>query len=193
MDTVAIKPGEIRAGKMRPSQNDYNYFLIRRAGESKDDGSNNLLYVGTMGETDMSLIENRETGDRQFVSLPISRVHPSSIYIENEAGHGEKSQLLPPTDNKQTEDASRESMITFSDISDKRKLLEKLEKIEEKISTIINESNEMTGSDDMDYENNADLLKVLYNQRNKILKNLGIERKTEKNEIENEDPHARNH
>lgn len=192
MDTVAIKPGEIRAGKMRPAQNDYNYFLIRRAGESKDDGSNNLLYVGTMGDTDMSLIENRETGDRRFVSLPISRVHPSSIYIENEAGFGEKSQLLAPTDNKKTEQASQESMITFSDISFKRRLLEELVKTEGKIATLKNRSGEMIGPDDIEYEHEADLLDALYQKRDKILGSLGIERITEENEMK-EDPHARFH
>ena len=193
MDTVAIKPGEIRAGKMRPAQNDYNYFLIRRAGESKDDGSNNLLYVGTMGDTDMSLIENRETGDRQFVSLPISRVHPSSIYIENEAGFGEKSQLLPPIDNKKTEETSQESMITFSDISMKRRLLEELIKTEEKIAALEKRSGEMIGPDDTEHEHEEVLLNSLYERRKKILAKLRIERRAVENEKEVEDPHARFH
>lgn len=55
-----LEPGEVRAGKTNPNQSEYNIFQIRRAGESRDDDLNNLLFVSTSGKTDMNIIESRD-------------------------------------------------------------------------------------------------------------------------------------
>ena len=187
MYTVALKPGEIRAGKMHSMDDDYKFFLIKRAGESIDNGSNSFLYVGTSGETDMSLIENRESGERQFVQLPVSRVYPSSIYLENNRGYGQKTELLTPDNDKANDEDVPQPEISFNDIIEKKKLLEKLKKIESRIVEIEDrnekgpiepDSAEMSENDARSrdsFDLNPNELDSLYTERSQILKQLGMD------------------
>ena len=188
MNTVAIKPGEIRAGKMHSMDNKYRYFQIRRAGESKDDDSNTLLFVGTSGETDMSLIESREDGERQFVQLPVSSVHPSSIYLENNMGYGQKTELSSIAEDK----GEQKPEITFDDINEKTKLLKRLKEIESKIVELEDqreiksvqpasietsetpEKSEEQNKPDEDFHDSKEL-DSLYTERANVLKQLGMD------------------
>lgn len=209
IDGVALKPGEIKAGKMHSMDNEYSYYQIRRAGESKDDDSNTLLFVGTMGDTDMELIESRDNGDKSFVRLPVSSVHPRNIYMENNSTSGRETQLIQDDPEKE-ENSRKPETVDFKDISKKRELLEKLIKIEKQIREIEGktghdeqciddcirheeEQETQKGSElirDIDaFENTSNpekKLPDLYSQRSTVLRQLGIDEVTAVKEQEEE-------
>lgn len=210
IDGVALKPGEIKAGKMHSMDNEYSYYQIRRAGESKDDDSNTLLFVGTMGDTDMELIESRDNGDKSFVRLPVSSVHPRNIYMENNSTSGRETQLIQD-DTEKEENSRKPETVDFKDISKKRELLERLIKIEKQIREIEgktghdeqciddcirheDEQETQKGSElirDIDaFENTSDperKLPDLYSQRSTLLRQLGIDEVTAVKEQEEEE------
>ena len=210
IDGVALKPGEIKAGKMHSMDNEYSYYQIRRAGESKDDDSNTLLFVGTMGDTDMELIESRDNGDKSFVRLPVSSVHPRNIYMENNSTSGRETQLIQD-DTEKEENSRKPETVDFKDISKKRELLERLIKIEKQIREIEgktghdeqciddcirheDEQETQKGSElirDIDaFENTSDperKLPDLYSQRSTVLRQLGIDEVTAVKEQEEEE------
>lgn len=210
IDGVALKPGEIKAGKMHSMDNEYSYYQIRRAGESKDDDSNTLLFVGTMGDTDMELIESRDNGDKSFVRLPVSSVHPRNIYMENNSTSGRETQLIQDDPEKE-ENSRKPETVDFKDISKKRELLERLIKIEKQIREIEgktghdeqciddcirheDEQETQKGSElirDIDaFENTSDperKLPDLYSQRSTVLRQLGIDEVTAVKEQEEEE------
>lgn len=220
IDGVALKPGEIKAGKMHSMDNEYSYYQIRRAGESKDDDSNTLLFVGTMGDTDMELIESRDNGDKSFVRLPVSSVHPRNIYMENNSTSGRETKLIQDDPEKE-ENSRKPETVDFKDISKKRELLEKLIKIEKQIREIEgktghdeqciddcirhkDEQETQKGSElirDIDaFENTSDpekKLPDLYSQRSTVLRQLGIDEVTAVKEQEEEEMeigiHRRHH
>lgn len=209
IDGVTLKPGEIKAGKMHSMDNEYSYYQIRRAGESKDDDSNTLLFVGTMGDTDMELIESRDNGDKSFVRLPVSSVHPRNIYMENNSTSGRETQLIQDDPEKE-ENSRKPETVDFKDISKKRELLEKLIKIEKQIREIEGktghdeqciddcirheeEQETQKGSElirDIDaFENTSNpekKLPDLYSQRSTVLRQLGIDEVTAVKEQEEE-------
>lgn len=143
---TSLKPGEIMAGKNNKERNDYNFFQIRKQGvdDTKDD--NYLLFVGAMGETDINLIESRKVGDKKFVNIPTSKVYPENIYMEGriDSEHEREVKITQFTDEvkekqeitKEKETSHQMNEIKFADISERRELLERLDKVEEKIMTI---------------------------------------------------------
>lgn len=148
-EPVKLKPGEIRAGKGNPNQTKYNYFQIRRRGvdDTKDD--NYLLFIGEMGETDLNLIESRKTGDKKFVNIPTSKVYPESIYMEGRADTDRErevrvTQFKDDVEEKQEVIEKKEEQdkpvqdneIKFEDISKRKELLERLNKVEDRIMEI---------------------------------------------------------
>lgn len=202
---TSLKPGEIKSGKMNPMQNEYNYFQIRRAGESLDDGINQLLFVGTMGQTDMNVIENRDNGDKSFVTVPSSTVHPRNIYMEGSTSALRETHLHQDNEKPNCLEEER-TTINFKDIEKRKELLERLEIIEAKIQEIeshtghdercINDciegdekSDELKGKADMTEEIGDTKLQLpdLYSQRSTILTELGVNEKTAVKEIEDDE------
>lgn len=170
---TTLKPGEVRAGKTNPNQNEYNIFQIKRAGESKDDDLNNLLFVSTSGRTDMNIIESRERGEFRFDKAPQSTVYPQNIYIENSNGVTKKKEI---TYSDQT--------IKFPDIEKRKELLEKLIEIEDMIQKIIDTSENIEEKKDMptadisdELADSKNKLPDLYSTRSKILYELGMKEK----------------
>lgn len=166
-----LQPGEVRAGKINPNQSEYNIFQIRRAGESRDDDLNNLLFVSTTGKTDMNVIESRERGEFRFARVPQSTIYPQNVYVENSNGVTKKKEITH-TDN---------GSISFNDIERRKKLLEKLLEIDKTITEIEHESTEPTRRDSNDPDISDVLadgkrrLPDLYSRRDEILKSLGME------------------
>lgn len=142
-----LKPGEVKAGKTNPNQSDYNIFQIRRAGENKADDSNQLLFVGCCGETDMNIIESRENGQFRFDRVPNKAVYPKNIYIEDGNGVTKKKELT-----------YEEPKIKYQDIRARRKLLDEVKQIERKIEKCNDRQEKLD----------------LYSKRADILKDLGI-------------------
>lgn len=142
-----LRPGEVKAGKTNPNQADYNIFQIRRAGENKADDSNQLLFVGCCGETDMNIVESRENGQFRFDRVPNKTIYPKNIYIENGNGTTKKKELT-----------SEETNITYQDIRARRKLLDEVREIERKIEKCDDKQEKLD----------------LYSKRADILKDLGI-------------------
>lgn len=165
-----LQAGEIKAGKTNPNQEDYNIFQIRRAGESIDDDSNNLLFVSTTGKTDMNVIESRERGEFRFAKVPQSSIYPQNIYLENNNGTTKKKEIT-----------HEESTINLTDIEKRKKLLEELLEIDSKITQVENSKSEPIKRDSNDLDISDALaddkrkLPDLYSRRAEILKNLGIE------------------
>ena len=202
---TSLKPGEIKSGKMNSMQNEYNYFQIRRAGESLDDGINQLLFVGTMGQTDMNVIENRDNGDKSFVTVPSSTVHPRNIYMEGSTSALRETHLHQDNEKPNCLEEER-TTINYKDIEKRKELLERLEIIEAKIQEIeshtghdercINDciegdekSDELKGEADMTEEIGDTKLQLpdLYSQRSTILTELGVNEKTAVKEIEDDE------
>lgn len=130
-----IKAGEIKAGKTNPNEERYNLFQIRRAGESKDDDSNHLLFVGFSGDTDLSIIENRENGNAIFDKVHQRSIYPRSVYMESNNGENKKTDIIQEDENIDKSDASNVS-ITYDDISSKMSILEELKDVEMQIREI---------------------------------------------------------
>lgn len=182
-----LKPGEVKAGKTNPNQERYDLFQIRRAGESRDDDSNQILFVGFSGKTDVSIIQRMENGKTLFDSVPVSSVYPKSFYIENNRGSFEESTI---TTHEQDDNMQKDihPTIKFADIEKRKELLEKLLEIEAQIKEIENErdigvSTEGLSSgleDKTDPDISDDLadrsneLPDLYSQRSKLLTDLGM-------------------
>lgn len=198
MNSVSLEAGEIRAGKMHSMQNNYDYFLIRRAGESIDDDSNYLLFVGTSGDTDMSLIESRENGERRFVQVPVSSIHPRSIYLENNMGYSQETSL-----SENSSSTIPQPEIRYEDINLKKELLERLKQIEAAISQKENESENNNADqhteENLEEEPEEDFKGVepsdddstknideLYSERSKIIDELGYNESTAVKEIEDD-------
>lgn len=118
---TSIKPGDVKAGKTNPDQSKYDIYQIRRAGESMDDDSNNLLYVGCSGETDMNVIESRDNGEVRFARAPQSTVYPENIYLENSAGNIKKREVT-----YEGQEEEEKPVISFKDMEERRKIIEKL-------------------------------------------------------------------
>lgn len=167
-----LKPGEIKAGKTNPNQERYDIFQVRRAGESLDDDSNQLLYVGFSGKTDMNVIESRDNGDVRFAKTPISSIYPKSVYIENNIGYsGEKNITSVEQDNNK----ETSNNIKFNDIARRHALLKRLDEIEKSISKI--EQDKQIGESDKEEKSGFDgsnKLGDLYSQRSEVLRELGV-------------------
>lgn len=148
-EPVKLKPGEIRAGKGNPNQTKYNYFQIRRRGVDDTKEDNYLLFIGEMGETDLNLIESRNTGDKKFVNVPTSKVYPENIYMEGRADTDRErevrvTQFKDDVEEKQEVVEKKEEQdkpvqddeIKFEDISKRKELLERLNIVEDRIMAI---------------------------------------------------------
>lgn len=146
---VKLKPGEIRAGKGNPNQTKYNYFQIRKRGVDDTKEDNYLLFIGEMGETDLNLIESRNTGNSKFVNVQTSKVYPESIYMEGRADTDRQrevkvTQFKDEVEEKQDvierkeeqETPYEENQIKFEDISKRKELLERLNTVEDRIIEI---------------------------------------------------------
>ncbi len=184
-DEVALKRGDIRVGKANTTNEDYNYFLIRGNGESEYGEPKNLLYVGTFGDTQMSVIEHADRGERALVPVPVSSVFPSRIYLENNRGNNKTTELSAGEENIN----SPSSKISFNDINEKKELLQKLKSIENRISEIENKTKpendkSLQGEYDEELETGEDTkdLNSLYGERGRILKQLGLDESTVINE-----------
>lgn len=127
-----IKAGEIKAGKTNPNEERYNLYQIRRAGESKDNDSNQLLFAGFSGNTDLSLIENKKNGNAIFDRVPQKSIYPSSVYMENNIGENQKAEIV----KEDEETSGSSSPITYSDLSSKIEILEELMDVETEIREI---------------------------------------------------------
>ena len=210
-----IRPGEIKAGKTNPNQERYNLFQIRRAGESQDNDSNQLLFAGFSGETDLSLIENRTSGSMAFADVPMTRIYPRTIYMENNIGTPGPKEVVQGND-KQEEDIPQASTIEYGDIGAKIALLEELKYIESKIVSIENqtghdercasqhETHSHFGEEHKHEEHEADTgnmdisddlsddsakLPDLYSRRGELLTKLGISQSDSIEKIEAEEEH----
>ena len=168
----------------------------------------------------MELIESRDNGDKSFVRLPVSSVHPRNIYMENNSTSGRETQLIQDDPEKE-ENSRKPETVDFKDISKKRELLEKLIKIEKQIREIEGktghdeqciddcirheeEQETQKGSElirDIDaFENTSNpekKLPDLYSQRSTVLRQLGIDEVTAVKEQEEEEMeigiHRRHH
>lgn len=161
-EPVKLKPGEIRAGKGNPNQTKYNYFQIRRRGVDDTKEDNYLLFIGEMGETDLNLIESRNTGDKKFVNVQTSKVYPENIYMEGRADTDRQREVRVTqfkddveekqevVEKKEEQDKPvQENEIKFEDISKRKELLERLNIVEDRIRTI----ESRTGHDEQCVEN----------------------------------------
>jgi len=207
-----VKPGEIKAGKTNPNQERYDLYQIRRAGESKDDDSNNLLFVSFSGKTDLNLIENRTNGSMAFAKVPQKSIYPRSIYIEDNIGTpGEKEVVKGEGDNK-SHDISQISTINYNDIGEKIAILEELKYVEEQIRKYEQETghdercarqhethshteedknnakDKESGDPDIsdDLADNSRKLPELYSKRGKLLQRLGVSQSVAIDELEEE-------
>lgn len=126
---TSIKPGDVKAGKTNPNQSKYDIYQIRRAGESMDDDSNNLLYVGCSGETDMNVIESRDNGEVRFARAPQSTIYPENIYLENSAGTPKKREVT-------YEGQEEENNIKFDDVARRKEVMRKLLEVESEIEEL---------------------------------------------------------
>lgn len=126
---TSIKPGDVKAGKTNPDQSKYDIYQIKRAGESMDDDSNNLLYVGCSGETDMNVIESRDNGEVRFARAPQSTVYPENIYLENSAGTPKKREVT-------YEGQEDENNIKFDDVARRKEVMRKLLEVESEIEEL---------------------------------------------------------
>lgn len=186
---INLKPGEVKAGKTNPNQERYDIFQIRRAGESRDDDSNQLLYAGFSGKTDVSVIQRMENGDTQFARVPVSSVYPKNIYIEDNTGDLEKSTIIHEQDDNMQRDVHDEPTVKFDDIEKRKELLEKVLEIERQIVEIekqgeagssLDSLSKNTGHEENDpdisdsFANRSKELPDLYSQRSKILTKLGM-------------------
>lgn len=145
-----LKAGEVRAGKTNPNQNEYNIFQIRRAGESIDDDSNNLLFVSTSGKTDMNIIESRDRGEVRFSETPQSTIYPKNIYLESSSGTTKKKEIVHDEQNIDSRDIARRAV-----------LLKKLLRVDDKIKKI----------------DDTERLSELYSERTELLNELGMNEK----------------
>lgn len=204
---TSLKPGEIMAGKDNKGRNDYNFFQIRKQGVDDRKDDNYLLFVGAMGETDLNLIESRKTGDKKFINIPTSKVYPENIYMEGriDSEHEREVKITQfPDEVKEKQEITKEketshqiNEIKFADISERKELLERLEKVEERIMTIeartgFNEQcveeciqkddeNRISNNEaDISYEVSDEKRKLpdLYAQRSSILTKLNIDEAT---------------
>ena len=169
-----LKPGEVRAGKTNPDQEKYNLFQIRKAGESKDNDSNQLLYVNAFGKTDMNFIESKDNGDVMFDEVPKSSIYPKNVYIQSSSGTMKEKNVTH--ENKECETKNN---ISFKDIEKRKELLKRLMEVEDKINEI--DEDEKDISDELSSEKGK--LSDLYSQRGELLRKLGInEREIEREE-----------
>lgn len=209
LEGSALKPGQIKAGKVSSMDTKYSFYQIRKKGNSMDDTTDTLLFVGTNGDTQTELIESRENGDKSFVRVPVSTVYPKSIYMENglPSNKGKETNLVQE-DKENPQEQAPESM-SFKDISKKRDLLDKLIKIEKQIRAIEGQTGHderciddcIRQEDEHDAQEigfNSDIpesegdparrLPDLYDQRSTILTKLGIDEvsavKAQEEEIE---------
>ncbi len=206
-----VRPGEIKAGKTNPNQERYNLYQIRRAGESKDDDSNNLLFVGFSGKTDLNLIENRTNGSMAFAKVPQKSIYPRSIYIEDNIGMPGKKEIVSEADDK-SQDISQTPTISYDDIGEKIAILEELKSVEEQIRKYEHETghdercarqhethshNEEDQNDKKNKElddpdisddlaDNSRKLPELYSRRGELLQRLGVSQSVAIDELEEE-------
>lgn len=193
MNTIEmdLKEGDVWAGKTNPTQERYDIFQIRRAGENRYDDPNQLLYVGLYGGTELNVIERKETGDMLFERTPTLSTYPRSIYIENPNRMNEKVNVEDKETYNIQEEQEQNVGITYQDIDRRRALLERLMEIEEEIVQIdtnkgigtsmdtprdkVESTNEET-KDISDYlADDSRKLPDLYSQRSKILMELGMD------------------
>lgn len=146
-----IKPGEIKAGKTNPDEERYNLFQIRKAGESKEGNPNHLLFVGFSGNTDLSIIENRENGNAIFDKVHQKSIYPRSAYMENSNGGAEKTNIVKENDeNSNMSDIS----ISYGDITSKISILEELKYVETEIRRIEGQTGHDTRCANQHYTHN---------------------------------------
>lgn len=157
---TSLKPGDVKAGKTNPDQAQYDIFQIRRAGESKDDDLNNLLYVSCSGKTDMNVIESRDNGEVRFGRVPQSSIYPENIYLENDDGVTRKREIT-------YDEPENKSVIDYEDIEKRREIIEKLLEVESEIAEL--EESKSEGAQEQ--------LTQLYSDRTEYLNELDISEK----------------
>ncbi len=186
---TTLKAGEIRAGKTNPNQERYDVFLVRRAGESKDDDSNNLLFVGLSGKTDMSIVENKNDSI-EFQRVPISSVYPKNIYLEEGGITDRREKKEIGTNQEQEKDDNEKPNISFSDIQKRKDLLKRLMRIDALIRKIEDEKihNADDRTDNQQEKRDRDKLSELKDVRAKMINDLGMK---DSNVLELEEDHAR--
>lgn len=208
LEGSALKPGQIKAGKVSSMDTEYSFYQIRKKGNSMDDTTDTLLFVGTNGDTQTELIESRENGDKSFVRLPVSTVYPKSIYMENglPSNKGKETNLVQ--EDKENPQQQEPETMSFKDISKKRELLDRLIKVEKQIREIEGKTGHdehciddcIRKEDEHDAQEigfNSDIpesegdparrLPDLYDQRSTILTKLGIDEVSAVKAIEEEE------
>lgn len=131
-----VKAGEIKAGKTNPNEERYNIYQIRRAGESKDNDSNNLLFAGFSGNTDLTLIENKQNGNAVFDGVPQKSIYPRSVYMESNIGENKKTEMVKDDDHV----PETNPPVSYTDLCEKIEVLEELKEVEMEIREIEGET-----------------------------------------------------
>ena len=183
---TSVRPGEIKAGKTNPNENRYDLFQIRKAGESVDNDSNHLLYVGFSGKTDVNFVDRKNNGELMFDRVPSSSIYPRTVYLEGETEMNDSLDITHEQDENMQRDVHTEPLVRFSDIESRKILLEKLIEIEHQILEIKKEAGNIKESEirETKEDSESDIsetladkkrkLPDLYSKRSEIIQKLGI-------------------